>query len=161
MSLDRDIAFLARIPMFGALSNEQLKLIAFSAVRKAVAADEVLFETGAPADSGFVVISGEIALIEPGGGPDAVTLCEAGSLIGELALVIETKRPATAKAIRPSEVLEISRALFSRMLNEYPHVAWRLRVLLADRLTATVSELGKVHTVLKTLELPKGQRSGG
>jgi hypothetical protein len=44
--------------------------------------------------------------------------------------------------------MEINRALVTRMLNEYPHVALRLRAALAERLTATVTELGKVRQAL-------------
>jgi CRP-like cAMP-binding protein len=80
-----------------------------------------------------------------------LTTCEAGSLIGEMALFIETIRPATATAIVSSEVLEIDRKLVRRMLNEYPHVALRLRATLVDRLQATVSELGKVRDALQNI----------
>lgn len=157
MSLDRDIALLSRIPIFGALGSEHLRLLAFSAVRRELATDEVLFEAGQTAQSGFVVVSGEVALVEAGGRKQKVeAICEPGSLIGELALFIDTKRPATAKATRHSEVLEINRLLFSRMLNEYPHLAIRLRALLSERLTATVGELARVRQTLHGLELPKG-----
>ena len=77
---------------------------------------------------------------------------EAGSLIGELALFIETKRPATATAIVSTEVLDIDRKLVTRMLNEYPHVAVRLRKTLAGRLTATIGELGKIRTALDSID---------
>jgi CRP-like cAMP-binding protein len=158
MSLDRDIALLSRIPIFGALSSEHLRLLAFSAVRRELATDEVLFRAGEPAQSGFVVVSGEVVLVESDGGAEKVgATCEPGSLIGELALFIDTKRPAMARATRHAEVLEINRLLFSRMLNEYPHVAIRLRTLLSDRLTATVGELTRVRQALQKLELPKGR----
>ena len=76
-------------------------------------------------------------------------------LIGEIALFIETKRPAMAMATRLSDVMEINRALVTRMLNEYPHVALRLRAALAERLTATVSELGRVRQALNRIDRPR------
>jgi hypothetical protein len=38
------------------------------------------------------------------------------------------------------------------MLNEYPHVAVRLRKTLAGRLTATIGELGKIRNALDSIE---------
>ena len=58
MSLDRDIALLTRIPLFSELPTEQLRLLAFSAVRLELPPDQVLFREGAKATSGYVVSSG-------------------------------------------------------------------------------------------------------
>jgi CRP-like cAMP-binding protein len=149
MSLDGDIALLSRIALFSELSAEQLRLLAFSAVHREIRVDEMLFREGDEAASGFLVASGEIVMSR-GEGKDKKVLatCDAGCLIGELALFIKTARPATATASRLTDVMEINRALVTRMLNEYPHVALRLRAALAERLTATVTELGKVRQVL-------------
>ncbi|MEP0322359.1 cyclic nucleotide-binding domain-containing protein [Bauldia litoralis] len=153
MSLDRDISLLSRIPLFAGLSTEQLRLLAFSAVRLELSPGQVLFREGATAMSGYVVAYGGVELsIGHAGKRKILMTCEAGSLIGETALFIETRRPATATAIVSSEVLEVDRKLMSRMLNEYPHVALKLRATLAGRLVATVGELGKVDKMLKGID---------
>lgn len=153
MSLDRDISLLSRVPLFAELSTEQLRLLAFSAVRLDLPAGEVLFREGATATSGYVVAFGAIELTTgKGARRPTVTTCEVGSLIGEIALFIETRRPATATAVVSSELLEIDRKLVTRMLNEYPHVALRLRATLAERLTATVHELGRVGELLAEID---------
>lgn len=153
MSLDRDISLLSRIPLFSELTTEQVRLLAFSAVRLDMTPGQVLFHEGAKALSGYIVAYGGVELsVGEGQKRHVVTTCEAGSLIGEIALFVETKRPATATAIVSTEVLEIDRKLVTRMLNEYPHVALRLRATLADRLTATVNELGKVRKALQDVD---------
>lgn len=153
MSLDGDIALLKRVPLFGELPTEQLRLIAFSAVRLDLLAGQVLFREGARAMSGYVVSSGSLELtVGSGDKKEIVATCEAGSLVGEIALFIETKRPATATAMNPSQVLEIDRKLITRMLNEYPQIAVRLRATLANRLTATVQDLSKVRESLLNIE---------
>jgi CRP-like cAMP-binding protein len=151
MSLDSDIALLKRVPLFADLPTEQIRLLAFSAVRLDLTQDQVLFREGARANSGYVVSSGGIQMTV---GPQrkVVTSCETGALIGELALLIETKRPATATAMVASQVLELDRKLILRMLNEYPHVAVRWRATMSERLIATVSELGKVRAALKDVD---------
>jgi len=153
MSLDRDIALLSRIPLFSELSTEQLRLLAFSAVRLELSPGQVLFREGATAMSGYVVSFGGIEMSHGHGAKRRIlTTCEAGSLIGETALFIETRRPATATAIVSCEVLEIDRKLITRMLNEYPHVALKLRATLANRLTATVAELGRIERMLDNID---------
>jgi CRP-like cAMP-binding protein len=159
MSLDRDISLLSRVALFSELTTEQLRLLAFSAVRLELNPSQVLFRQGAPAMSGYIVAFGGLELVvEEGGKKHVVMTCETGSLVGEIALFVETKRPATATAIVSTEVLEIDRKLVTRMLNEYPHVALRLRAALADRLAATVNDLGKVRHALQSIEHPRARR---
>lgn len=155
MSLDSDISLLSRIPLFSELNVEQLRLLAFSALHREIRPDEVLFREGEDAQAGFIVVSGEIQLTR-GEGKDKKVLatCEAGCLIGETALFIDTKRPAMAVAARLTDVIEINRALVTRMLNEYPQVALRLRAALAERLSATVTELGRIRQALDRVGQP-------
>jgi CRP-like cAMP-binding protein len=159
MSLDGDIALLQRVPLFGDLPTEQLRLIAFGAVRLDLVAGQVLFRQAAKASCGYVVSSGKVELaVDEGKGKKVVASCEAGSLIGETALFIETKRPATATAATASQVIEIDRKLITRMLNEYPHIAVAMRAKLADRLTATVFELGRVRQALSRIDRTQPRR---
>ena len=52
-------------------------------------------------------------------------------MLGESALLVETRRPASATAREDSVVLRISRAMFLKMLESYPDAAVRLREVLA------------------------------
>ncbi len=157
MSLDSDIALIKGIPLFAELPTEQLRLLAFTAVRLELAAGQVLFREGAKANSGYIVSSGGLQLTSGEGDKNRiVATCEIGSLVGEIALFIETRRPATATAAVASQVLEIERRVILRMLNEYPHIALRLRATLAERLNATIADLGRVRQALAGL----GGRSG-
>lgn len=150
MTLDNDIALLRRVPLFADLPTEEIRLLAFSAVRLDLAADQVLFREGARANSGYVIAAGGIRLTV---GPKrkVVANCETGALIGELALLVETRRPATATATVASQVLELDRKLIVRMLSEYPQVAVKWHEILSERLLSTVSDLGKVRGVLKEI----------
>jgi CRP-like cAMP-binding protein len=146
MSLDSDIALLSNVALFSDLSTEHLRLLAFSAVRTELLTDQILFREGSAAQSGYIVATGEIELSTGiGRSKKVVATCDPGCLIGEMAMFVETKRPATATALKRSEVLEINRGQVMRMLNEYPHVALRLRATLSERLKATVGELSQVR----------------
>src|SRR3954447_22375245 len=159
MSLDRDIALLSRIPLFSELSTEQLRLLAFSAVRLELSPGQILFRENAAALSGYVISYGGIELTtSEGAARRIVATWGGGSLVGEMALFIDIRRPATGTAIVSTEVLEIDRKLVTRMLNEYPHVALRLRATLADRLASTVAELTKVRQALMDIDRGSARR---
>jgi CRP-like cAMP-binding protein len=156
MSLDRDITLLSQVPLFSELGTEHLRLLAFSAVRTELLADQMLFREGSPAGSGFVIAGGELELsIGQGRNRKVVGKCEPGSLVGEIALFVETRRPATATALKHTELLEINRGQVVRMLNEYPHVALRLRATLSERLKVTVGELSRVRQALARIDQRK------
>ncbi len=153
MSLDGDITLLRRVPLFAELPLEQLRLIAFSAVRLDMLAGQVLFREGQEAHAGYVIANGALELSRgEGASRQVLATCEPGSLVGETALFIETKRPATATTTSASQLLEIDRKLIARMLREFPHIAARMRAVLAERLTATVAELGRVHDTLANVD---------
>jgi CRP-like cAMP-binding protein len=152
MSLDRDIALLARVPLFEGLSADHLRLLAVSAVRLELNAGSVLFDKGANAQSGYVVARGAIEMID-GSGRDrrVVALCPVGTLIGEIALFVETVRPASAVAVADTQVIDLGRAVVTRMIHEYPQVAAQLHSRLAGRLQGTMSELAAVRSMLAAI----------
>ena len=153
MTLAEDISLLIKVPLFSDLSSDHLRLLAFSSIRLELPAGRVLFRKDAPATSGFVVMSGEIVL---GDNVDAEPLGRfgPGALLGETALFIANRRPATATAAVDSEVVEIDRSLMRRMLDEYPEVAARLHARLVDKLASTVSEVSRVKTRLDAISYP-------
>jgi CRP-like cAMP-binding protein len=141
MALDDDVRNLARNSAFAELEPEALRLLAFSAETRILRAGDVLFRRGDIADAGFVVLSGSIALTTQDDGRAAERILGPQSLIGDLAMITETQRPVTAVAREPSSVLKISRALFHRILQEFPVSAARLRQQMAKNLEAFVAEL--------------------
>jgi len=149
MTLDQDIGLFSRVPLFAGLAAEPLKLIAFSAIRLELAPGHTLFRAGTKALSGFVVQEGRVELTTPDGeGRQSLGVYGPGSLLGEMALFVETRRPATATAIEQSAVIEIDRNLMKRMLAEYPDVAVHLYAQLRAHLAETVGELAAIHEAL-------------
>ena len=145
MSLDRDIAILRRVPLFADFSAEQIRLLAFSAENRNLGTGEKLFAEGERGDSGYVVVTGAIELTKAtGDGPLTEARVGAGTLIGELALVIDVERPVTATAAEPAEIMRIRRTVFHRMMAEYPEIAVSVRNRFAERLAATSGNLERV-----------------
>jgi CRP-like cAMP-binding protein len=145
MSLNDDIRNLSRIPLFGELEPEALRLIAFAAETRILRAGDVLFNRGDESDGGYIVLTGAIALDPIGDGGPAVKIVGPTALIGEIALISQTERPVTAIAREPSTVLKITRALFHRMLKEFPVSARRLRAAIQARLDAFTKDLDEMR----------------
>ena len=145
MGLEDDIGKLARIPAFAVIEPEALRLIAFSAETRILRAGDVLFRHDEISNDGYVVLAGSIAMDASGDGAVTARIVRPPGLIGDLALLTQTRRPATAIAREPSTVLRISRLLFRRVLDEFPDSAERLRQSQGARLLQFTGELGAVR----------------
>ena len=141
MALDDDIRAFLRIPLFKLMEPEALRLLAFSAETKLLRAGDVLFNEGDESDGGYLVVNGALT---PFGSTDGSV--GAGSLIGEMALIASSPRAVTLVAAEPTTVLRITRALFRRVLEEYPQSAVRLREMIAGRVGAFTQELAAMTT---------------
>jgi CRP-like cAMP-binding protein len=140
MSIEDDVNLLATVPTLRLMGIEALRVLAIGAEVRAVSRDETLFRAGEAADCGFVVREGAIRVSsEEGGYRDVVA--GPGHLIGELALVVDIKRPANAVAVADSTVIRISRSLFQRVLEGHPDAAQRLRDYFATRTSQAASEM--------------------
>jgi CRP-like cAMP-binding protein len=150
MAIDDDIAFLERVPTLGLLGRPALRILAIGAETRYVHGGEVLFSAGDEADGGFVIQEGRFNLSSSEDGRDlTVGPC---TLLGEVALFAETKRPATAKALGPATVLCIPRPLFIRMLDSFPDAANKLREILAGRVDQATREIANVGAFLDAHE---------
>jgi CRP-like cAMP-binding protein len=154
MAIDDDIALLERVPTFSVLGREALRVLVIGSESKALQQGEVLFREGDVADAGYVVEIGSLRAIGRERLMQQVELSR-GTLIGETALLVQTRRPMTVMAAEPASVMRIPRALFIKMLQGYPTVARRLQQTLSERTQRFVNDLAKVRKALDVSEEPK------
>jgi CRP-like cAMP-binding protein len=145
MALADDIERLSRTRPFDLLPREAIQLIAFSAEKKMLSANESLFEEGELGDCGYFVLSGALTLTSRGNARDRMHIAQAGSLIGENAMIAQTLRPCGARARESSIVLRIPRQVFHRVLGEFPKEASRIRAALAARVRKISAELEELR----------------
>lgn len=141
MSLNDDIRILSEVPLFRELDSDQLRLLAFGAERRVLAAGQELFREGSPAESAFVVTRGkfELLTLNRNGSARLEVVASPGTLLSELALVTMVERKFTAVAAEDSEALRISRSLFQRLLEEYPQVGRIVEARIRDNIVAMAS----------------------
>jgi CRP-like cAMP-binding protein len=147
MALDDEIRILSGVRLFEGFSQEQLRLLAFGAETMHLAADRKLYREDDDADSAYVVIKGTISLFrEQGDQRIPVGTAEAGAMLGELALIADTRRLTSAAAATDAEILRLNRKMFHRILEEYPELAITLRQRIVDDLQALVRRIEAVAT---------------
>lgn len=137
MALDQDIERLARVPLFGLIEPDALRLLAFSGETRIVLADTVLFRRGEPSDGGILVLSGSILVTDEA--YDA-TRFGPGSLIGETALLRAVVHRGSAVAEETSTLFKLPRHAVLRVLEEHPASARRLLAFLAQRLRGALPD---------------------
>ncbi|WP_413991753.1 cyclic nucleotide-binding domain-containing protein [Labrys okinawensis] len=141
MALDEDMVLLAQVALFRDMDRDALRLLAFSSERRRLRAGDTLFRKDDISEYSFVVVSGSITLIDD---DVATAIVGPGTLIGEMALVSETRRPTTAIAREPTVILRLSRQMFRRTLEEYPATAARIAAELRQRVLEISNELAEV-----------------
>ena len=156
MSIEDDIIFIERVPTLRMLGRDALRILAIGAESRYVHKGEVLFLAGDIADCGYIIQEGSFRL-ETTSKLVADVFVGAGTLLGEMALIAETKRPATATANEPSTVIRISRNLFLKMLEGYPHAALILRDQITARTQQAAVDMSDVLAMLDTSPPPPAQ----
>jgi CRP-like cAMP-binding protein len=154
VSIEDDIAFLERVPTLRLLGRTALRILAIGAESRYVHDGEALFHAGEAADGGYVIQEGSFDLHAAGPSASGEVVAGPGTLLGELALLTETSRPATAVAREPSTVIRISRSLFLKMLEGYPDAAQTLREQIAARTEQSMKEMTGIRALLDTSEAP-------
>jgi CRP-like cAMP-binding protein len=154
VGIEDDIAFIERVPTLHMLGRTALRILAIGAESRYVHQGDVLFHAGDATDCGYVIVDGSFRLQSKSSAVGEV-VAGPGTLLGELALIAETRRPATATATEPSTVIRISRSLFLKMLEGYPEAAQILREQIAARALQSASQMRDVRALLDASEAPR------
>ncbi|HEX5504277.1 MAG TPA: cyclic nucleotide-binding domain-containing protein [Thermomicrobiales bacterium] len=78
---------------------------------------EVLVRQGAPADKFFIIVEGEVAVErEDGGERRVVATLGPGQFFGEVAILRDTPRTATVRAVAPTTLLALERDAFRALV---------------------------------------------
>lgn len=107
-----------------------------------LAPGEELFREGDPGDCMYAVIEGEVVLTVHGG---AVETMGPGSILGEMALIDQAARSATATAHTAARVARVDERQFGYLVHEHPTFALQVMKVMAARLRQANdrSELGE------------------
>lgn len=138
MAADGKMEALHSVPLFSDLRPRDLEQVAQLADEVDLPAGHVLMRQGDNASQMFIILSGE-ARVERNGSELAVL--GPGSVLGEMAIVAEGPRVATATLTKPSHLFVLAHHDFHALMENHPsvrdcvlnEVARRLRELEPDK----------------------------
>lgn len=125
---------LAGVPFFAELSRGSLRNLAKLCVRRKFLPGKKVLVEGSVGLGMFVIVSGRVEVYK-GEGEERVDLgvLERGDILGEMALIDDKPRSATAKSVEAVECLLISRNSFHTLVRRDPEIAWCIVPSLAER----------------------------
>lgn len=99
-----------------------------------LAAGEIIFGAGDPADHLYVVQEGHVEIKV---GDRVVETVGPGGIFGEMAMIDGSQRSATATASDEATVLPIDKTRFDFLITQTPHFARMVMAILVERLRAS------------------------
>jgi HD-GYP domain-containing protein (c-di-GMP phosphodiesterase class II) len=118
------------------MSEEQLKLVARVARLRSFRRGQIVIKENGPADNFFIILNGKVRiskLLENGEQMELSTETK-GDFVGEMALLEDRRRSASAQALEGTRLLEISRSDFRLLLSKAPLLADAMMRVLSGRL---------------------------
>ncbi len=130
---------LRSISFFSNMSEHDLTQIAEITEQKSYEAGDVIIEERTAAERFFIIYRGKIEISKrfENGEHFVLAVHSDGDFFGEMALLDEGLRSATARALEPTMVLEITRPNFETLLYKAPVVAYHIIKELSSRLRET------------------------
>jgi CRP/FNR family cyclic AMP-dependent transcriptional regulator len=104
-----------------------------------VKAGAVIFQEGDKADGLFIIKSGQVGIRL---GNRTLAELNANSIFGEMALIDDAPRSATAVAVTDVELVPVSEKQFLFLVSQTPFFALKVMRVLARRLRATSKSFG-------------------
>lgn len=142
---------IAHCEIFSSLSSEKiLQLIdSFSEIR--FKPGQIIVQEGGPGDTLFLLAAGAVATLKDmGGGQRELLQIKPGDCFGEIAVITQSTRSATIKALSDTTCLAIKADDFYRLLENEPRLARSLLAMLSKRLKS--SEQIASHHILNAYE---------
>lgn len=134
---------LMRCPIFQGLDIALLEAIAGIAERATVGQGRVIARAGEPAAGAILIVNGTARSSR--GASLAERRIEAGALVGELAMLVETTFAATVTAETPLRLMKIARDDLYRLMQQEGRIAAHLAAKIGARLQSLVAEVRQIE----------------
>jgi len=144
-----------RIFLFQDLSEEELALISGITAERDLRQGEVIFKEGEVGDTFYMVLEGRIRISKgiTGGGEEALAILDKGSYFGEMALIDEFPRSASAIAQTDCQLLLMDKSDFLKLVSTHKDLAYKLLWMfcktLSHRLRETNEKISSLFAIAK------------
>ena len=127
---------LAAVRLFELLDKEDIETLAAVIDSIKISAGEILFRVGEPGDSLFIVETGEVELFinDTTGQKIVLTVAERDDFFGDLSMLDNRPRSATARALKDTELLVLDRDDLLLLFRKTPDAALSMMAALSAML---------------------------
>ena len=141
MQFENNIAALQSLPLFAGMEYDDISTIAFSSERLAFEPGETITREGELGMAAYLLLAGSAQIHEGEGERKRVRMVAPGTMIGEMAMLVEYSYSSTVIAMEEVEVLELSRPLIHMLMQEFPSIAGHFSLRIHSRLAVMAENL--------------------
>lgn len=128
---------LARVDLFANLEKKELQTLAKACVQRKYSAGTTLISQGDSGAGLFVITAGKARITQakdPDKAEEELGMADAGTVLGEMALLDDLPRSATVTAVEDVTALLLPVWEFRSTLHSHPDIAQKLLAVLSRRL---------------------------
>ena len=141
-SLQEKETALARVPIFSRLPPRSLRKLARLCIHRRYPRGTAILEEGSPGLGLFLITAGRVEVTKRAGSREVpLAVLGDGEVLGEIALIDDRPRSATAFALEETACLLLTRERFRTLLRKHPKIAWPIVPSLAERVRDLQSKL--------------------
>jgi hypothetical protein len=142
------VSSLKEIPLFRAMPSASLLPIAEACRELDYAAGAMVFRQGDPGDTLYVLLEGYVDILRDGA---VINTLGAGECFGEIAVLGETTRTASASAVDPVRTLALDAPRFRRIVRDSGEIGLAVIQALNDRLRVATRREAALRTLASTI----------
>lgn len=132
-------AVIERVPFMKSASNEMLEDIMLALDHRVYVPGEKVFRAGEHGDCLYMIHAGDIEILSPSG--SHLATLGSGAVFGEMALISDSPRNATAISRTYTDLYVLPKADFYRIIEDYPSFKSHLEEIVIKRTSATASKV--------------------
>lgn len=150
ISIMETILFLKRIPLFSNIHGEGLKRIADIAVEKVFEAGDLIFNEGDIGDVLYIIKKGSVKIFKKleNGEEKTLAVLKEQQYFGEMAILDDSTRSASARAGEDSILLSVDKENFGEVVKEFPEIAFEIFKVFSQRLREANKEISTLSQKL-------------
>jgi CRP/FNR family cyclic AMP-dependent transcriptional regulator len=160
---------LRTVPIFSELREEDIASLGQLTTRRHYPKDGVVFFENETGDTLFMILSGrvKVTILGDDGKEIILSMLGPGDFFGEMSLLDDEPRSATAIAAQDTELLALARGDFQTVVHDHPGITWALIRTLSQRLRranqqistlALLDVYGRVASVIVDMAREEGRR---
>lgn len=140
------IQAIRNVPYFASLDDSDLTEISRSMIRRKYAIDQVIFHMDDPGGLLYIILEGKVKVYRTNaeGNEAVLAILGIGEFFGELSLIDNEPRSATAEAIEAAQVYTLHRDDFLRFLKNNPAFSIQISSVLAQRIRSMNEQVSDV-----------------